>query len=406
MPALKNLVLFCLSLVLIHLPVAQASASSEWIQVSGQAEFDGQRYDLARERARQDAIKQALMRAGRSLRRDQSAKQGVRDQEALSISSEVRIRNSILEDEYVRKGVLTLVMNFDVEQVASCPDSQAKKYRKKLAVLGFSVQSPGQLRLGGLQNIERGLASALQASLKEHEKLVVFEHSDVALHQDVINAPSHFTSQNTLSKAADYAKQVGAQFVVSGVVRDLSLEDPEAFSTSYWAKLKRLSKQANIKRRFAMELFVHDGYSGAIIWQRSFAVSAPWEDDINDLSGFGTAEFWNKEYGQAVAKLVDGVATLVGEQLVCQPFIARISRIEGKTLHFNSGARSGVRPGDKFALYRTFNYYDADMLTGTELTNVKSSLTVSQVHPGFASGDVSIDLGRLNIQEDDLLIAW
>ncbi|KZY82947.1 hypothetical protein A3740_23860, partial [Oleiphilus sp. HI0068] len=294
-----------------------------------------------------------------------------------SVSGEARIRKSVLQDEFVKKGILNLVMNFDVEEVASCPDSQAKKYRKKIAVLGFSVQSPAQLRLGGFHNIERGLASALNQSLQLQDKLVVFEQSEFSLHQDVINAPSHFTSQSTLTKAADYAKQVGAQFVISGVVRDLSLEDPEAFSTSYWAKLKRMSNNANIKRRFAMELFVHDGYSGAIIWQRSFAVSAPWEDDIDDLSGFGTAEFWSDEYGLAVAQLVDGVATLVGEQLECQPFIARISRVDGKTLHFNSGASSGVRPGDKFSLYRTYNYYDADMLAGTELTNVKTSLTVS-----------------------------
>ncbi|KZY88382.1 hypothetical protein A3743_11830 [Oleiphilus sp. HI0072] len=397
---------FSFLLALMSCLLSPVSANAEWIQVTGQADFDGQRYDLARDRARQDALKQALLQAGARVKSDQRVSNGKISKDYFSVSGEARIRKSVLQDEFVKKGILNLVMNFDVEEVASCPDSQAKKYRKKIAVLGFSVQSPAQLRLGGVHNIERGLASALNQSLQLQDKLVVFEQSEFSLHQDVINAPSHFTSQSTLTKAADYAKQVGAQFVISGVVRDLSLEDPEAFSTSYWAKLKRMSNNANIKRRFAMELFVHDGYSGAIIWQRSFAVSAPWEDDIDDLSGFGTAEFWSDEYGLAVAQLVDGVATLVGEQLECQPFIARISRVDGKTLHFNSGASSGVRPGDKFSLYRTYNYYDADMLAGTELTNVKTSLTVSQVHPGFASGSVSIDPGRINIQEDDLLIAW
>ena len=86
--------------------------------------------------------------------------------------------------------------------------------------------------------------------------------------------------------------------------------------------------------------------------------------------------------------------------------MTRISRVDGKTLHFDAGASTGIRPGDKLSLYRTFNFNDADQQRGVELTNVKTALTVSQVHPGFASGTIAVDPGRLNIQEDDLLIAW
>lgn len=379
---------------------------AEWVQVTGKSKIQGNRYDMARDRARKDAMEQALYQSGTYIKSQQTLENGVLKKDEVSVLSEARIRKSVLEDEFISKGILNLVMSFDIEEIAACPESQAKNYKKKIAVLGFSVQSPEQLRLGGLKNIERALASSLNRSLQGQGKLIVHEHSELALHQDVINAPSRLTAQDTLSNAADYAKQTGAQFVVSGVVRDLSLEDPEAFSTSRWAKLKRWSGNANLNRRFAMELFVHDGYSGAIIWQRSFAVSAPWTKEINDMTGFGSAEFWNDEYGQAVAELVEGVSTLVSEQLECQPFITRISRIDNKTLHFDSGASSGVRPGDKFSLYRTFNYYDANMLKGTELSSAKTALTVSQVHPGFASGHVAVDPGRINIQEDDLLIAW
>ena len=41
-----------------------------------------------------------------------------------------------------------------------------------------------------------------------------------------------------------------------------------------------------------------------------------------------------------------------------------------------------------------------------DLESVKTALTVTQVHPNFSSGTISVDPGRLNIQEDDLLIAW
>ena len=128
--------------------------------------------------------------------------------------------------------------------------------------------------------------------------------------------------------------------------------------------------------------------------------------EVGKAVGFGSAEFWQDEYGLAVGGLVNEMAAMINDQLRCQPFMTRISRVEGKTIHFLSGASSGVRPGDKLSLYRTYNFYDADLLKGVELTNVKTALTVSQVHPGFASGKISVDPGRLNIQVDDLLVAW
>ncbi len=94
------------------------------------------------------------------------------------------------------------------------------------------------------------------------------------------------------------------------------------------------------------------------------------------------------------------------DMLRCQPFMTRITRVKGRTLQFDSGANSGVRPGDKLALYRTLRLYEADLIQATELTNVKAALTVSQVHPGFSTGKIMVDAGRLNIQQDDLLIAW
>jgi len=379
---------------------------AEWVQVKGSAPISGGRYELAREQAREDAFQQAVMQFGMHVKSRQRVENGVLKQDDVSLSSEARVNKSTVEDEYVRQGILYLKMSVDVESVASCPDSQASGYKKKVAILGFTLQTPEQARLGGLHDVERGLASALNQALKRQDSLLVFENSQFSLHRETINAPSQYTVQNTLSNAAEFAKNMGAQFVISGVVRDMSVEDKSVFSNSYLAKLKRLGPLANQNRNFSIEMFIHDGFSGAIVWQKNLSVTAKWEEGIQEQIGFGSAEFWHGQYGQAVSGLIDGVSGLVSEQLRCQPFMTRISRVDGKTLHFSSGASSGVRPGDQLSLFRTYNFYDANMLKGVELTNVKTALTVSQVHPGFASGRISVDPGRLNIQEDDLLVAW
>jgi hypothetical protein len=209
-----------------------------------------------------------------------------------------------------------------------------------------------------------------------------------------------------LTQAMSYAKQLNVQFVVSGVVRDLGLVNPKAYSTSVWRRSIKFFAQANERRRFSVDLFVHDGLSGELVWQSNFATEGAWSADIEEQIGFGSQVFWKMGYGQAIAALLDDMAYSLDQQLRCQPFMTRIARVDGKILHFGSGASSGLKPGDKLSIYRSYNYRDAFQRTGIELNNTKTVLTVSQVHPNFASGTVNIDPGRINIQQDDVLIIW
>lgn len=390
--------------VVLVLMLFSQGLSAEWVQVIGKAPYKKGGYELAREHAREDAFQQAIMQTGVHVKSEQKVVNGILKHDQVSLSGQARVNKSIVLDEYIWKGVLYLSMNVDVEEIPSCAGTQASTYKKQVVVLGFSVQTPEQTRVGAIHDVNRGLSSVLNQALHERGDLVVFQSSKHELYEDLINAPSSYTDQQTLTKAAAFAKQTGAQFVVSGVVRDLGFEDESALGTSFWAKIKRF--KAKPMRRFSVDLFVHDGFSGSIIWQKNFALSAKWTADTDKKIGFGSAEFWQDEYGVAVGELVNKMAVMIDDQLRCQPFMTRITRIEGKTIHFLSGASSGVRPGDKLALYRTFNFYDAELLKGVELTNVKTALTVSQVHPGFASGSISVDPGRLNIQVDDLVVAW
>ena len=354
--AFSRFAVFCLLLSISF------STSAEWIQVTGKASLSHGRYDLAREQAMKDGLRQAVYQYGMRIDSQQTIENGHLKEDSLNLSSRAHVKQSVIYSEAEENGYLLLTLNVEMAKRALCDASQASQYKKKVAILGFSLQIPEQMHMGGLNNIERGLASQLSQQLNEMDALVVYEQSQVALYADLRNAPSHYTEQLTLTHVSDYAKQVGVQFVVSGVIRDLSLENPDAFATNYWTKLKRLVKKAN--------------------------------------------QFLNEDYGQQVMTLIKSMAGNISEQIRCQPFMTRISRVEGKTLHFSSGASSGIRPGDTLALYRTASFYDSDRLSGIDLENVKTALTVSQVHPNFASGTISVDPGRLNIQEDDLLIAW
>ena len=360
---------------------------SEWLMVTGTAPLSDGNYELAKNRAMNDAYQQAA-------------------QISQQRSSRANLGMTVIEREYQEGGKLKLDIKVEIQFQRVCEETRAQAYRKQLAVVGFSMLTPAQTAMGHVAEVERGFASILGHALKTSDSLVVYEQSQIALHADLRNAPSHYTEQLTLSQATHFARQAGVQFVVSGVIRDMSLEDRGAFATDYWTSLKRMAGQTNRNRNFKVDVFIHDGFSGALVWQEQFETAGQWEADLSESMVFDTPAFLQQEYGQNISRLTELMADDIAEQLRCQPFMTRVTRVEGKTLHFSSGARAGIRPGDSLALYRTSSFYDANRLSGMELQNVKTALTVSQVHPHFSSGTIAIDPGRVNIQEDDLLIVW
>lgn len=360
---------------------------AEWLMVTGKARLSEYNDDMARTQAMNDAYQQAAQISQQQNKR-------------------AFIGKGIVQREYQEGGYLKLDMNIEVQYQPVCAETKDQAYKKQLAVVGFSVLTPSQTTVGHLSEVERGFSGLLGQALKASDSLVVYEQSQTALHADLRNAPSHYTEQLTLSQATHFARQAGVQFVVSGVIKDMSLVDHAAFATDYWTRLKRMAGQTNQNRHFKVDVFIHDGFSGALVWQQQYQIQGQWQADLSERMAFDSPAFLAQDYGRQISRLTGNVADEIAEQLRCQPFMARVTRVDGKTLHFSAGASAGLRPGDTLSLYRTSSFYDANRLSGVDLQNVKTALTVTQVHPHFSSGTISVDPGRINIQEDDLLIVW
>jgi hypothetical protein len=381
---------------------------AEWVQATGKASVVNGQYDLARKQAREDALRQAAIQIGAVIEGHQEVSNGRLTRDEVSVTTLAKANKVVVIDETVDDGLLSLVIKADMVRIdrQQCSSDKANGYKKEIVLLGFSMQEPMEASIGALYDVDRALPGYLTTQLNRLNGLVVNESSQYKLYDELANAPTTETSQRTLTKAVHYARQMGVQFVVSGIVRDMSVVDPDAFGSSFLASTSRFLSTADRNRHFSLEVFIHDGFSGSIIFQKNYQLTAMWNADANDQTGFASPGFWKTEYGDSVGGLLNGVARDVNNTLRCQPFMTRITRAEGKTLHFASGASAGVRPGDELAVYRTYQFYNADLLAGTELTNAKAMLTVSQVHPSFGTGSIAVDAGRLNIQPDDLLIAW
>jgi hypothetical protein len=185
----------------------------------------------------------------------------------------------------------------------------------------------------------------------------------------------------------------------------MDVSDPSAWNTSVLSKLKRSAGAVDQSRRFIADMVIYDGFSGAPVYQHRFSARENWNAGPGSAHGFASAGFEQTDYGQAVAQVMDDMARSVTNALNCQPFMTRISRVDGDLATIESGATSGLRPSATLQVYRSAQYFEALDAT-PELSETGVSITLNNVHPEFASGKLSVHGGQTNIQQDDIAVVW
>jgi len=348
--------------------VPLTAANAEWIRVSSEAVIVDDDLDAARKSARSDAYQ----RANAELKAD-------------------------LEDG-----------NTDTLATSTyqCRSATALNYRKRVGFLGFSMQHRPEGAVGRLENMERGLPATLVRLLNQSLSLQPHSASQIRLYQESFNAPTYETEQRILSKAVKASRELGVQFVVSGVIRSVALHNQNAYKNTLIKRSMRYWKLVDLQRDFSVDLFIHDGFSGALLFEQRYHTQALWPLEKNQQVAFMSPAFQQLAYGQKVLAQLRRMAAHIEESVRCQPFMARITHVEDRQILFGSGTNAGIRPGDQFQLYRARQLFRGDTFQGAQLFPVKEVLQVSQVQSEFAMGTLNTDPTRLNIQQGDVLVRW
>ncbi len=376
------------------------------VEAIGSAPVQGA-ISYVREQALKDAFRQASLQAGAQISSTQLMSKGVVTQDDVQLRTEARLRNVEVLWEDQRDGLYEVSIRAEVAPQAMCPAGQ-QRYRKAVAIAGFGLAQPQQATIGRLQNVEQDLPRVLVNTLNNGGLVHALDATRISLYQDPRRAPSKETAQQRLTTSVALATQLGAQYVVSGVVRDLAMTSDlqeQPARRSEWRDMLGLQPKAQ-QRQFVMDVFVHDGLSGAMLFQRSYSTLGEWDAPAAANVGFATPKFWQTAYGAEVRELLQGAAHDVNEVLRCQPFMARIVQARGNRLHIEASAGAGIRPGDKFQVYRTGTFYNLDLEPRTELTDMATEIVVKQVQPQFVVAEMKLSAEHLAIQRDDMVIAW
>jgi len=378
------------------------------VDANGIAEIEYGDVNSARVRAMRNAIENASMQVSANIQSTQVMENGNLTVDYLRIHSaakvtDIQVISEGQDGDYYRVHIMARVAPDQI-----CANVMANQYRKSVAITGFSMEHPQHATLGHLGSVDRSLPALLVNDINGRPGLRALSANYMTLYPNTPNAPTQISPRMTLTRAVTAAKDLGVQFVVSGVIRDLAMENPDAPRANNWDRwLKKVGiTKAKRTRHFVFDLYVHDGYSGALVFQSRYRTYGLWNEKNNSIVGFGTAKFFSTDYGFQVRLLLDQAVTDLQKTIQCQPFMATIAQVSGKRIYVSSGAESGLRPGDFLSVYRTSQKFDRQGESFWQISDTRLVAEVKQVQPYYAVAELAIDSERLNLQVDDLVMAW
>jgi hypothetical protein len=394
-----------ISLVAILL-ITPVSLSAEVISVG--SAIMGKDLIASRDDAIRDALRQASLQVGGSIHSSQMLVDGLVTQDQTQLKTNGQFRHVRVLNEKLHNGIIEVKIRAEIIEGGQCKTNQGNGYRKAVAVAGFALQNPKDAVLGGFYNIEQRLSGVLSKTLNARHRLHAMDSGHVLLFSSVDRAPSSQNNLQRLTNGVELAKVLGAQFVISGVIRDLAMINPDAGVDSVWdIPLDSIGLSRDKRdRNFVLDVYVHDGISGSLMFQNTYATSGRWEYDNYKRTGFATPEFWKVDYGMQVKSLLSKVVNDLNQNLGCQPYMAKIIHTEGDYVKVDTGGSVGMRPGDELTVFRTSTFYNLDQEAMTQLKDTKVKATITQVQPKFAIAKLNKTPSRYAIQREDVIVAW
>ncbi len=289
------------------------------------------------------------------------------------------------------------------EPVCRAEHDPAFALRKSIAVLNIAVKHPQEA--SDMPHLGSEVARYLQQALEADQSMRVRDGSQRDFGQSHINVLGH-NDTSLPTQLGTLSKELQSQLIISGRITDLSrYRVDETPVDSLLGRLPLTSGLRPEQRRFALELSVYDGYSGAEILSRHFQTEAKGRVDMSGLRPL-TGEFLASDYGRAVSELLQGAAAQLSRSLSCIPMMARITDIDGDSLRINDGNTALLRPGDRLRIFHR-RYIGVDGM-GRERFQEEyvGDAHVTHIFPRSALLELDDEARLADLRPGDLARAW
>jgi hypothetical protein len=158
------------------------------------------------------------------------------------------------------------------------------------------------------------------------------------------------------------------------------------------------------KRHIGIDVYVHDGMTGALLLQKRYVDEASGDVMIPSSYTVGSEGFRSTETGQKITDIIRKASRDIQQNLNCYPFSTRIADIQGDRIFIDAGAQEKLNVGDQLIVYATAS--DTLNLDGGSsfIQNDKqpvSVLTIQSITPRYAIGTIEGSAKKLGIRIGD-----
>ena len=423
-PALLRRLLPLLSaLAMVASPTLHAASFT----AEGVASTEQRSRDDARREALQRALEDAGAQAGLAVSSREQAGDAPSQQQRITPRQPTRYR--ILQEwpteaEYHVK----IEAEFDdAAAVRNCSYPGQRQYRKTVASAYFPVLNPQHV--SDIDNVTDGLPNELMRRLETSETLLPTSVARGSVFA-VPHPGQRFEADRELVRRL--AQNNNSQLVMVGRLLDASITShgSRAFgqwqsdsgsvghSTQYQQGWQNESgggtqsaaiqipglpwnfgiRNETTGRRFEVEVLLYEGSSGILLQRLRVATEASGQVLNGRDKHFGSANFYQTDFGQSVGKALDEMARQLNAAASCLPFSARVAKVEGKTAYLDAGSLQNLRPGDTLSLFapdRNTPIYagEANIPLGLPEQPL-GSIVIKSVQPKFAVGEVRENAGK------------
>lgn len=360
--------------------------SAAWYETKGQAVvFNGDK-QLAKQRATEEAIKQAMLFAGASVQSVQTLSNGLLSTDSVEILAGGEINHLELVDEKWHNDYVTVTIRANIlPQAQTCG---AANFNKTIITTYFPVSHQQQLADGQIQAVSHALPMRLKA------------HMSANSHQVMIKAvapyAAHWNAYDVQRQASGLAAQYQAQFVLTAVIEDISVHRPSHSSLKFW-------KDGAAKRQLGLKTSLIDGINGAVLFEKIYTTEAPWEFDRFSNVDVFSDHFWNSAFGTEVSNLLTTLTTDIEMQLVCRPATGRVIAVANNQLQISLGRSQGLKVGDTLSVYQLQEVTDSFGMSYLQYNLHAQRVKVVSAYADNAVVE-SIDKGLLtHIQPNDFV---
>jgi len=173
---------------------------------------------------------------------------------------------------------------------------------------------------------------------------------------------------------------------------------------------RSLAREVVARRGIGIDVYVHDGLTGALLFQQRYVDDVIGDVWIPATYTVGSERFNTTSTGAKIAKIIDQASNDIRRTLNCYPFTTRIIEIKDDKVFIDAGAQEKLNIGDQLVVYSTGNTDDLHLDGGLSFIGKDKQptgvLTILNVTPRYSIGRLEAPARDLGIKVGDWVKSW